>query len=361
MDVYALDLDKKHGVPREGALILDADFAKLRFDYKLFGTRSLGANLHLDPDEPRASVLLRAPGLSLSLGVESRALRRAPDFQLGGSLDWTEGDLWAHWAAGSGEEARRCADLASLAFGPLKQRREVRSCTLESPMLQEGAYPCVVTLIDVTTWRERAPSLTRHSFPAAEVRFLREVPIPGKGENAWDQGEDAISETYLPRVATVAEALAEAMGGVMKRRERHGGRRWSPEKPYAAPEAPEALPFDAAAHGVAVERIARLLLGSGVTSWRAYRAERPSARAGKPPAGPLGLLVLRTRSKPAEGVAERLGAELAQLARDVTGASSVLVALHVQENHALLGVSPEGAVAPLDAGLWPGPAGALAF
>lgn len=354
MDVYALDLDKKHGVPREGALVIDADFAKLRLDYKLFGTRSLGASLHLDPDEPRAGVLLRAPGLSLSLGLEGRALRRAPDFQLGASLDWTEGDLWAHWAAGAGEDARHCADLGSLVFGPLKQERAVRSCTLETPMLQEGAYPCVVSLLDVTTWRERAPALTRHTFPAAEVRFLKEVPIPGKGENSWDQGEDAISETYLPRVATVAEALAEAMGGVMKRRERHGGRYWSPEAPYEAPQAPEALPFDLGAHGVAVERITRLFLGSGVSSWRAYRA----ARSGKPPCG---LLVLRTRSKPAEGIAERLGAELAQLARDVTGAADVLVALHVQENHALLGVSPAGAVAPLDPGLWPGPVGALVF
>ncbi|HXI16285.1 MAG TPA: hypothetical protein VNM48_07925, partial [Chloroflexota bacterium] len=86
-----------------------------------------------------------------------------------------------------------------------------------------------------STWgRRRWPHwpLTRRMV-RADVQVPEGVPHPGKGENAWDCGEDA---TYA---LTCAEQTPEAAVGrlvesVLRDRRRYGGDQWRPQALVAA-------------------------------------------------------------------------------------------------------------------------------
>ena len=54
------------------------------------------------------------------------------------------------------------------------------------------------------------------------------IPIPGKGENSWDCGEDrrfSINTT----ANTIAEAVEAFRRDIEKTREQYGGKNWVPE------------------------------------------------------------------------------------------------------------------------------------
>jgi hypothetical protein len=58
------------------------------------------------------------------------------------------------------------------------------------------------------------------------------VPVPGKGENSWDCGEDALY-SLSTTAATIDEAIEKFKASVMKTRERYGGKDWMPMKAEA--------------------------------------------------------------------------------------------------------------------------------
>ena len=49
------------------------------------------------------------------------------------------------------------------------------------------------------------------------------IPVPGKGENSWDCGDDGI---YGISGATVEDAIANAVKSALKDRTRYGGKQW---------------------------------------------------------------------------------------------------------------------------------------
>ena len=115
-------------------------------------------------------------------------------------------------------------------FGrPVYSSREVERGT-GLVYLQEGnatvGYPVDVILSD-DQWkfpRWPWPKVIRR----AEVQSKDGIPIPGKGENSWDCGEDRNYGLITP-ANSIAEAI-EAMGkSVQERREPHGGKNWIPE------------------------------------------------------------------------------------------------------------------------------------
>lgn len=67
----------------------------------------------------------------------------------------------------------------------------------------------------------------------AHVEMTEPVPFPGKGENSWDQGDDACFGMTCP-AATAEEAIAEIVKSVLTSRRRHGGRDWRPPEKAAA-------------------------------------------------------------------------------------------------------------------------------
>ena len=59
-----------------------------------------------------------------------------------------------------------------------------------------------------------------------------QIPVPGKGENSWDCGEDATFSLSCPST-TISEAIGEMVKSCMRTRERYAGLDFKPEKPRA--------------------------------------------------------------------------------------------------------------------------------
>lgn len=92
--------------------------------------------------------------------------------------------------------------------------------------MPEGDYPASVQMF-VSTWkRPRWPWPTR--MLRATITPDRPIPHPGKGENAWDVGDDATHSMTCPAQTPQAAAM-ELRDSVMRSRERYGGRDWRPE------------------------------------------------------------------------------------------------------------------------------------
>lgn len=77
----------------------------------------------------------------------------------------------------------------------------------------------------------------------AHVEMQDPVPFPGKGENAWDCGEDA-THSMTCVADNWEDAIAEMTRTVLKSRRRHGGRNWRPSE--KKPEPPSSMPPEVA-------------------------------------------------------------------------------------------------------------------
>lgn len=93
--------------------------------------------------------------------------------------------------------------------------------------MPEGEYPAIVTFYQQTWKRPRWPVAKRRD--GAKVNAGQGVPIPGKGENSWDCGEDAIFSSGSS-TTTMEGAIQDFIASVMHTRERYGGKNWQPEK-----------------------------------------------------------------------------------------------------------------------------------
>lgn len=82
----------------------------------------------------------------------------------------------------------------------------------------------------------RRDSWRRPRWPFARVVYRAHidmtdpVPVPGKGENSWDLGQDAIYGMTVP-ARTVADAIAAVVKSAMRDRIRRAGQNWVPEVP----------------------------------------------------------------------------------------------------------------------------------
>lgn len=93
--------------------------------------------------------------------------------------------------------------------------------------MPEAEYHATVTMHDDTWKRPRWPWPKRVRRATVDVPFGG-VPIPGKGENAWDCGEDAVHGQTAP-AATPEEAVEKLRAYALGRRAKYGGRNWTPE------------------------------------------------------------------------------------------------------------------------------------
>lgn len=110
-------------------------------------------------------------------------------------------------------------------LGPLKPktvRKEQHDVTLSMP---ESDYPCSVTMELVRWKRKRWFAFYRQR---ANVAFEIPVPVPGKGENGWDCGDDALCESSFI-ADSLEEALDKVRADVIKTRTNRGGLGWMPQ------------------------------------------------------------------------------------------------------------------------------------
>jgi hypothetical protein len=132
---------------------------------------------------------------------------------------------WADPAEAWGEDRNRFRwqriswDWAATLLGQMQHRLEVISDwePVEVP-LPERCYSGQFRVVQRTWWRPRWPrKLVRRS---GEIRMDVGAPFPGKGENSWDCGEDAIMGMSGP--PTKAETIGAYLTATLRNRERYG-------------------------------------------------------------------------------------------------------------------------------------------
>lgn len=112
-----------------------------------------------------------------------------------------------------------------LLFGKAKYSTRVLSSTETVVPMPEKAYPATVTITEATWQRPRWFTERRIR---AEVEVPGGVPHPGKGENAWDCGEDA-THSLTTLASTAEEAIGKFVASVLRDRAKYGGRNWRPQ------------------------------------------------------------------------------------------------------------------------------------
>lgn len=114
-------------------------------------------------------------------------------------------------------------DVADFLFGKTKYSKQVlEERTVKIPM-PEGTYDATVT-IELARW-------TRARFPwrplskqrvGSDVKIPQGIGFPGKGENSWDCGDDALFGISC-RATTVEAAIGETVASALRNRQRYGG------------------------------------------------------------------------------------------------------------------------------------------
>lgn len=114
--------------------------------------------------------------------------------------------------------------LDDLFFGPATYSKTVLEKADVLIPMPEKSYPATVELLAASWTRPRwftKRMLTCH------VEIPGGIPTPGKGENSWDCGQDATFGISC-QASTVHEAISKVVASVLRDRERHGGRNWTP-------------------------------------------------------------------------------------------------------------------------------------
>lgn len=128
------------------------------------------------------------------------------------SMSWESGT--PRWRSGSW-------DVVDSLLG----RRDMRWETVETvegaiPM-PEGSYPATIEMRDHVSWRRRLPFIKRRQR-CANVDVPGGIGFPGKGESAWDCGDDAIFAMSCAATSS-EEAIGKVVASVLDKRKRYGG------------------------------------------------------------------------------------------------------------------------------------------
>lgn len=152
-------------------------------------------------------------------------------------VDWHDGALWWSLWHSPHEWESKTPGWRNGNFSPvnwLLGRHQYSSTELDRQAIRipfpEGTYDAEVILTEDSWKRPRWPFVRR--MRRADVRIERGIPIPGKGENSWDCGEDAIYSLYTA-VHSVNEAVGKLVANVYQSRLRYGGADWRPEQKTA--------------------------------------------------------------------------------------------------------------------------------
>lgn len=121
----------------------------------------------------------------------------------------------------------RCWHLLDLLLGRAKYQAGAPEVTSALIPMPERAYRAAITMRN-DSWK-RARWFRRVIRRAhIDMESGEQIPVPGKGENAWDCGEDAIHGLTTP-ARDVAAAIAAVCESALRQRMRYGGASWLPK------------------------------------------------------------------------------------------------------------------------------------
>lgn len=203
------------------------------------GETPIDAHVHLGPV---GSLYLGFGGYGRSLAHRLFGRDMPPTRVWNIELDGLDGQWTLHWQIGARRNEWSNTDpkwthgrinFAELLLGKASCTREAIDSRDVMIPLPEGRYPATVRLERVTWKRERTRAQVHYS---AEVEPACGVPVPGKGENSYDCGDDATYSQSGPSQGPeygsewVTEAVAAISESVLRSRSRYGsGLAWTPD------------------------------------------------------------------------------------------------------------------------------------
>jgi len=213
-----------------------------------FGPTHLGATVEIDGMESRYDFHLGLPKATFGLRF---GRPRYPSREREYGWRYHNGTLRLLGGASPNESSRDqpwwwevAIDFEKLLFGKARHERRLLGEGPGVVAMSEALYPCKIEIEAARWWRTRDPlGLFRRESVAADIEFEEPVPVPGKGENAWDVEDDSIGAMHLPLGADAdgvvanrrllygcyIEAADRACVEISRQRERYGGPGWSPK------------------------------------------------------------------------------------------------------------------------------------
>jgi len=187
--------------------------------------KTLGVSFTVD-DEATFGLHLGYAAFFLSIGRWRRAYRREVDAYLSWSYGFSATlNLWTDSFDSSNPRQWRWSPwrLKNRLFGKQKRTSEHLSVHTVDIMIpgDPTPYPCRVTLQRWTYSRPRLPRKTVIHHADVEALSKGGIPYEGKGESAWDVGNDATWSLGC-RAQTVGEAVGAMVATIVDRRLEYG-------------------------------------------------------------------------------------------------------------------------------------------
>lgn len=226
------------------------------FSWKLFG-KSCRLSFSADDSESQVCLSAALPPVAFSVSVDGlpRSIFKALGIDYGTVKNLRDGcfltersvsisvhdwSLWWHlwmpdglWRSDDPKWRRGNFNFIDAIFGkPSLESKRVGEKDVLVPM-PERSYKGKVTL------EQRKWSRPRWPFKSGPRQIVSDllcfsldmepggIPIPGKGENSWDCGEDAVFS--LDGVGDAVAAVNAMVKSVVRSRLKHGGEEWRPE------------------------------------------------------------------------------------------------------------------------------------
>ncbi len=269
MRFHTQNLSERNGrvagsILRHGRCWFDLIHTHWRFEWLLFKAAGIGLTLDLaDYDEDAIGGHLALGFCALYWGFAYRPLRRLMErvtsrdklprtyeirdgegkvstgsyWSTNGrtiGIRWFEGYLWIDLWYDPMESRSSDPRWWHIAICPVdvlfgRAHYEQRELTKERVIvpMPEGGYAATVEIFESTWKRPRWPGFWRRMVRSTITPDIP-IPFPGKGENAWDCGEDS-THSMTGAYETAFEAAMALSKSVMKDRVRHGGWNYRPE------------------------------------------------------------------------------------------------------------------------------------
>lgn len=207
------------------------------------GTLQTAVKLKLGDDEYSVKWHAALPGIAIYAGVDHPWLRslfrswtEARDIRVAihdGSIWW---DIWTkphYWSSSTPRWRSNNFSIQDLVLGPLSVSEVILQTEDVIIPMPEGLYEGKVTLSRQT--RSRSRWFDRH-MQIAYINMKTGIPVPGKGENSWDCGQDSL-HGMSTTAASISEAIGKVVADVLRTRMRRANINWKPE-----PSTQETLP-----------------------------------------------------------------------------------------------------------------------
>lgn len=174
-------------------------------------------------------------------GLRRRLIKRGDYETRVFQLAWHDGTLWSaiweksgHWSRSDPWWMSNNFNPKDFFLGRQKHSSEVLEEKRTTVPMPEGSYPATVKLERATWKRPRWPRpFIRYSTDIKPDHF---IPVPGKGENSWDCGDDGVwsqsGPCSGPDSAWASKAVAGLVEAALRDRERYAGPNWKPAEGF---------------------------------------------------------------------------------------------------------------------------------